>query len=97
VASNVAEARPVVPYRVYVRFDDGAEDIIDLQDFAPFQGVFAPLRDPNEFAKVTVNSDLGTVSWPSGADLDPLVIRQALLLKADGRWPISYRGPCARI
>ena len=34
----------------------------------------SPLRDANEFAAVRVNPELGTVYWPSGADLDPDVL-----------------------
>jgi hypothetical protein len=32
------------------------------------------LKDRAEFVKVTVNPDLGTICWPSGADLDPDVL-----------------------
>jgi hypothetical protein len=40
----------------------------------PFTGVFAALQDPKEFAAVYVNPELGTICWPSGADLDPDVL-----------------------
>jgi Protein of unknown function (DUF2442) len=43
-----------------------------------FQGVFAPLRDPEYFARVRVDPELGTISWPSGADWDPLVLYSLL-------------------
>jgi hypothetical protein len=36
--------------------------------------VFASLADPNFFARVRVDDELGTVVWPHGADLDPLVL-----------------------
>jgi len=36
--------------------------------------VFAPLRDPELFAQVAVDRDSGTVTWPTGADLDPIFI-----------------------
>jgi hypothetical protein len=39
-----------------------------------FQGVFAPLRDPAYFARVSVNAELGMIGWPNGADWDPLVL-----------------------
>jgi len=35
------------------------------------QGVFAALQDPGAFARVTVDSEAGTIVWPNGADLDP--------------------------
>ena len=34
--------------------------------------MFEPLKDPASFAKVYV--DHGTVVWPNGLDLDPLVL-----------------------
>jgi hypothetical protein len=31
--------------------------------------VFEPLRDPEFFAKVSVDPELGTLVWPNGAEL----------------------------
>ncbi len=39
-----------------------------------FDGVFAPLRNREEFLKVYVDSEIGTICWPNGADLDPDVL-----------------------
>ena len=39
-----------------------------------FKGIFAPLHDEREFAKVRLHPELGTIVWPSGADLDPDVL-----------------------
>ena len=43
-----------------------------------FTGVFAPLADEAEFARVRVDPELGTVVWPGGADLDPDVLYAAV-------------------
>jgi hypothetical protein len=32
--------------------------------------MFEPLRDPEEFRRVAVDPELGTIVWPNGADLD---------------------------
>ncbi|MDX6632055.1 MAG: hypothetical protein QOG26_60, partial [Solirubrobacterales bacterium] len=40
--------------------------------------VFEPLRDPELFAQVRVDSEAGTVTWPTGADLDPIVLYEGL-------------------
>lgn len=40
--------------------------------------VFEPLRDPELFAQVEVDGESGTVTWPTGADLDPVVIYEWL-------------------
>lgn len=40
--------------------------------------VFAPLRDPELFAQVKIDAESGTVVWPTGADLDPIVVYEGL-------------------
>ena len=60
--------------RLHLVFDDGVEGEVDVAEMVPFNGVFAPLRDRAEFRKVRVDEDSGTVTWPGGADLDPLVL-----------------------
>jgi hypothetical protein len=71
---DVVAVKPLGDHRLYLRFEDGAEGDIDLAPGLSFRGVFAPLRDPAYFAQVRVDSDLGTVTWPNGADLDPDVL-----------------------
>jgi hypothetical protein len=61
-------------HRMRLRFEDGVEGVVDLEPHLTFRGVFEPLRDPAYFAKVRVDPELGTVAWPSGADLDPDVL-----------------------
>jgi hypothetical protein len=36
-------------------------------------GVFESLRDPEHFAQVRLDPEIGTITWPSGADLAPEV------------------------
>jgi hypothetical protein len=71
---DIVEARVLGAYSVHLRFEDGVEGVVDLGRIVRFEGVFAPLRDPREFARMTVNRDLGTICWPGGADLDPDVL-----------------------
>ena len=62
------------PYLLQVRFEDGVEGVVALDELVPFEGVFAPLRDPSEFRRVLVHPELGVVCWPNGADLDSDVL-----------------------
>ena len=71
---SVVSAKPTGTYRLMLRFDDGVQGELDLATFLGFDGVFEPLRDPSYFAQVRVDEDAGTVVWPNGADLDPLVL-----------------------
>jgi Protein of unknown function (DUF2442) len=60
-----------------VVFDDGA--VRDVSLGGHLDGpVFEPLRDPQMFARVEVDRETGTVTWPTGADLDPIVIYEGL-------------------
>jgi hypothetical protein len=60
-------------YRLRLGFSDGSSRDVDLT--GELRGpVFEPLADPDFFAQVRVDDELGTVVWPNGADLDPLVL-----------------------
>jgi hypothetical protein len=60
-------------YKLALGFSDGSKRDVDLT--GDLHGpVFEPLADPGYFAQVQVDDQLGTVVWPNGADLDPLVL-----------------------
>lgn len=71
---NVVAVTETGPYRLRLRFDDGAEGEIDVKEMIKFTGIFEPLRDPAFFSQVRVDPEAGTIVWPNGADLDPLVL-----------------------
>ena len=71
---DIVAVEPRGDHRLFVRFDDGAEGVLDLSAVLRFDGVFAPLRDPNAFASVSLDPELGTIAWPGGADLCPDVL-----------------------
>lgn len=71
---SVVAVNQTGPYRLHLRFDDGVEGEVDIQAAIRFEGVFQPLNDPEYFAQVRVDDDAGTIVWPNGADLDPLVL-----------------------
>jgi hypothetical protein len=57
-------------YRLRLTFVDG---VVGELDFAgrEWRGVFEPLRDPDYFARVAVDAELGTIAWPDGTDMAP--------------------------
>ena len=72
---DVIDARALPNRKLALRFSDGREGVVAVDDIVDaYTGVFAPLRDPNYFASVSVDRELGTVVWPSGADLCPDVL-----------------------
>ncbi len=72
--AEIVSAEPLDQYRLLLKFDDDSEGIVEIAKLIRFEGVFEPLRDENYFRTVEVNPEFGTVVWPNGADLDPLVL-----------------------
>lgn len=64
---------PLPGYRVRLRFEDGAEGVVDLSDLAG-KGVFAKWLVPGFFEQAFISAEARTLSWPGELDLDPLVL-----------------------
>ncbi|MBI5876067.1 MAG: DUF2442 domain-containing protein [Chloroflexi bacterium] len=61
-------------YRVWLKFSTGEERVVDLLPL--MRGpIFEPMRsNADYFRTVRVDSELGTIVWENGADLDPDVL-----------------------
>ncbi len=55
-------------HRIHLTFNDGSSGVVDFSRWMR-GAVFAPLRDPESFARFFL--DGGTVSWSNGADIAP--------------------------
>ena len=75
---DVVQVRALGAHRLHLRFADGVEGEVDLGGMIRWEGVFAPLAEPDRFAEVRVDPTLGTIVWPNGADLDPDVLYAAV-------------------
>ncbi len=82
IAPEMVAAVPRLGHVVRVMFADGEVRDVDITPLLDTE-VFAPLRDAAAFEQVRVDEELGTIAWPSGADLDPDVIYAALDLGPD--------------
>jgi hypothetical protein len=71
---DVLEVRARGGRRLWLRFRDGERGEVDVGALVRFSGVFAPLGDESYFARVEVNPETFTVTWPNGADLDSDVL-----------------------
>ena len=98
---DVVSCAFIEDYVLDVRFDDGSERIID---FAPILigPLFGPLLDPKLFRQVRVDADLGTLVWPTGADIDPSVLYNwprhvdAIVQRRRQRWAVDYSAQDSR-
>jgi uncharacterized protein DUF2442 len=60
-------------YRLRIGFDDSSFQVIDFEPILKGE-LYGPLRDPELFAAVDVDSEVGTLIWPNGADFDPATL-----------------------
>jgi Protein of unknown function (DUF2442) len=65
---DIVEVTPQAGYSLFVRFKDGLEGVVCLQQ-DQFTGVLEPLRDESFFTQVFI--DNGAVAWPGEIDLAP--------------------------
>jgi hypothetical protein len=71
---DILEVIPHDNYQLYLKFEDGKEGIVGVNQLIEFTGIFAPLKDFNYFKNVKINAEWGTIYWDNGADLDPDVL-----------------------
>jgi hypothetical protein len=99
---DVVEVEPCGGCRLWLQFQDGVDGEVDLGPKLTFQGVFAPLRDPVYFARVSVDQELGTTAWPNGADWGSgsFCGRSMIWRQAYGELlgePVGYSNFCKRL
>ena len=70
---EVTDFEIISNYTIKVTFDDQTEQVIDFEPILSGPR-FGPLRDLKLFNQVELNSDIGTLIWPTGADIDPTVL-----------------------
>ena len=74
---RVRQVHPLNDCRLMLEFDDGASGVVDIASRIPFEGVFARFRDAAYFRQVRIDAASGTICWPNGVDLDPVVLYSA--------------------
>jgi hypothetical protein len=60
--------------KLHLAFEDGTEGDIELLDLKDAPGLLGETAQPEMFHRVFVDRDAGTLAWPNGLDLDPLVL-----------------------
>ncbi|WP_150466059.1 DUF2442 domain-containing protein [Francisella sp. SYW-2] len=69
-----------------VLFEDGLKGQIIFYP-SRFRGVFKSLEDENEFKRVFIDREIGTVTWENGLDLAPDVMYEQISKK--GQWVLE--------
>ncbi len=70
---RITEARAVDNKAIFLAFSDGMKGTLDLSDLLG-RGVFRKLKEPGFLKKLYVDPESGTIAWPGGLDLDPVVL-----------------------
>lgn len=81
-------AESIGEYRIFLTFEDGKRGVIDLKDEL-WGEVFEPLRDVRLFRRCSLDAELDTVVWPTGADLAPEYLYENTV--------VSEREPAAEV
>ena len=82
------EVRPLAPYRIWLRYQDGSEGEVDLSHLAG-KGVFTIWEREGVFARVKLGPH-GEFEWQDDVELCP----DAIYLKLTGKRPEDvFTGP----
>ena len=60
-------------YTLRLCFNDGVVRIIDFEPILAGE-LFGPLQDSSLFAQVSLDPEVYTIVWPTGADFDPATL-----------------------
>jgi hypothetical protein len=87
---SVAHAEYRDGFRIQITFKDGTAGIVDFG--AWLHGpIFEPLRDAAYFRRFFLEG--GTVSWPTGADIAPETLYEAVTRRRSNKRPQSATAP----
>lgn len=78
---HIVEAEYVGDYKIWLRFNDGAEGEVNLAEELAGP-IFRPLRNVAVFRQFRLHPELRTIVWPNGADFAPEFLRGKLSIAA---------------
>lgn len=70
---DVIDFQIINAYTLWLKFDDETERIVNFEPILTGP-MFGPLRDLSLFHQVQLDREIGTLVWPTGADIDPNVL-----------------------
>jgi Protein of unknown function (DUF2442) len=78
--NKLTEVKSLPDFKLYVRFKDGVEGEVDLNDLAG-KGVFSFWNTPGNFEKVYIDKVSGAIAWSDQLDICPDAIYEDLTIK----------------
>ncbi|HTE87169.1 MAG TPA: DUF2442 domain-containing protein [Dehalococcoidia bacterium] len=84
--NQIVKAQAIAPSTLKLTLRGGRKATIDIAEVFGREA-FAPLADPEYFAKAQLDPELGGIFWPNGADLSPEYLEQAALAASDPPGP----------
>ncbi|RKY10901.1 MAG: DUF2442 domain-containing protein [Planctomycetota bacterium] len=78
---HVKEAKYLHDYVIWIKFSDGIEGEIDLEQELTGE-IFGPLKDKKLFKSFRVDPVLETIVWENGADLAPEFLHDNIQIPA---------------
>ncbi len=67
---HVTKVEIIEKYTLLLTFNNGITKKVNLEPLLEGK-IFKPLKDPNYFAKVSIDEIGGTIVWPNEADFAP--------------------------
>ena len=67
---HVTEAKYLNEYKIWISFNNGKSGIVDLSEELTGE-VFEPLKNIEQFKKISIHPIMETIVWENGADLAP--------------------------
>jgi hypothetical protein len=73
-------------YRLSITCTDGTSGIVDMSALVKSSnaGIYAALQDAQLFQQVSI--EIGALTWPNGADLDPAWVHEEI--GKNKTWPV---------
>jgi hypothetical protein len=68
---DIIEIEYFEKYKLHLRFKNGKNGVIDLENTIKKGGVFSGLKKIEYFKKVSLDPEWHCLCWPNGVDLDP--------------------------
>ena len=77
---EIIGAKWIKGYAVQITFNDLRKGTVDLKKYLG-RGIFKELTKIENFKRFKVDAEMGTLSWPNGADIAPEVLYQDAFAK----------------